>query len=210
MVVASVVALFTGGLAARLIFIERATALDFSDRRLLATLAIEAALVLLWIPYLRRRGWRLAHITRPLELRDALRGAGLVILAYLAAGATNALTEALAPNVAASVRATTPSGAPSIPLVIAVALLNPVVEELLYLGYVANVLRRYGTLIAFVAIVALRVVLHFYQGVLAFVGILPVAIVFSVYYLRTERIWPVIAAHTMMDALSLGLLSTAA
>ena len=188
-------------------FLEGTTALDFSGRRLLVTLALEAILALVWVPYLRRRGWRLAHVTRPLELRDALRGVGLVILASVAVRVTYVLTAALTPNVAAVAGATMPTGAPPPPLVIAVAVLNPLVEEFLYLGYVANVLRRRGIAITFLAIVALRVILHLYQGVLAFVGILPVAIVFSAYYLRTGRIWPVVAAHAMMDALSLSLLS---
>ena len=207
--VASVVVLFTGWVVGRLAFLEGATALDFSDRRLLVTLSLEATLALVWVPYLKRRGWRLAHVTRSLELRDVLRGIGLVILALVAVRATYALTAALAPNVAAVAGTTMATGAPSPPLVIAVALLNPLVEEFLYLGYVANVIRRRGIVITVLAIVTLRVVLHLYQGVLAFVGILPVAILFSVYYLRTGRMWPVIAAHAMVDALSLSLLSSA-
>lgn len=187
---------------------DGATALEFSDRRLLATLGIEALLVLLWVPYLKRRGWTVEHVTCSLHLGDILRAVGLIIAGYIAFVASYALTFVLAPDVAATALETAPTGAPSLPLVVAVALLNPVFEEFLYLGYVANALRRLRLELTLIAIVALRVALHLYQGVLAFVAILPVALVFSVYYLRSGRLWPVVAAHAMMDALSLGLLSS--
>ena len=55
---------------------------------------------------------------------------------------------------------------------------------------------------------ALRVSVHLYQGpLLAFVAILPLAIVMTWYYARTGRIWPVIVAHVITDAIGLGSLT---
>ena len=51
--------------------------------------------------------------------------------------------------------------------------------------------------------VALGVAIHSYQGVLALTGILPIALVFTLYYVRTKRLWPVIVAHMLFDTLAL-------
>jgi uncharacterized protein len=50
---------------------------------------------------------------------------------------------------------------------------------------------------------ALRVAVHTYQGVLSLLVILPWGIVFTVYYLRTRRLWPLILAHALQDAIAL-------
>ena len=49
----------------------------------------------------------------------------------------------------------------------------------------------------------LRLAVHLYQGRLAFISILPLAVVFTVYYSRTNRLWPVIVAHMLFDIIAL-------
>jgi len=62
---------------------------------------------------------------------------------------------------------------------------------------------RYGARTAVVASVTLRVAVHSYQGVLALTGIPPMAVVFTLYDVRTKRLWPVIVAHMLFDTLAL-------
>jgi len=86
------------------------------------------------------------------------------------------------------------------------AILNPIFEEFLWLGYAIPTLSARTGLSRAVAIsLALRLSVHAYQGVAAFVGILPVGVVFTWYFARTGRLWPVIVAHAVMDAVPLGL-----
>ena len=67
--------------------------------------------------------------------------------------------------------------------------------------------RRYGDLVAGSISAALRVLAHVYQGPLALVTVLPVAVLFTLYYARTRRLWPVIVAHAFQDTLALSLLA---
>jgi membrane protease YdiL (CAAX protease family) len=39
---------------------------------------------------------------------------------------------------------------------------------------------------------------------LALVSILPLAVILTAYYLRTGRLWPIVVAHVIFDAASLG------
>jgi uncharacterized protein len=52
----------------------------------------------------------------------------------------------------------------------------------------------------------LRAAAHTYQGVFAALTVIPVGVIFTWYYLRTGRLWPVVLAHSMQDALALSLL----
>lgn len=49
-----------------------------------------------------------------------------------------------------------------------------------------------------------RVAIHAYQGQMALVGITPMAVVFTCYFARTGRLWPVVVAHAIGDAAGLG------
>jgi membrane protease YdiL (CAAX protease family) len=197
----SVVALFLTVTIARLAAGAGMHPLRVTDARLWSTIALEALVLLVWLPRLLRRGWTLQHATRAFENWDVLRGVGLALGGWLAYAAVYGITVVLSSTFVTWMQGYQVTGRLSWWTVVGVALLNPVFEEFLYLGYVANVLRRHGS-IALVASVAVRVALHLYQGPMAFVSILPVGIVFSSYYLGTGRLWPVIAAHTLLDAIA--------
>lgn len=198
----SVVALSLAITAVRLAAGAGMHPLRVSDGRLWSTIAFELLIALVWLPRLRRLGWTLQHASRAYENWDVLRGTALALAGWLAYAATYGIAVILSASFATWMKGVQVTGELSWWTIVGVALLNPVFEEFLYLGYLANVLRRHGWTTALVASVALRVVLHLYQGPMAFVSILPLGIVFSFYYLRTGRIWPVIAAHTLLDAIA--------
>jgi len=178
-----------------------------SDVGLLGMAAVELLLGLLWALRLASQGWTISAITQPFLARDLLRGVLLFVAAWVAYYWTFVLVAAVAPRFAAPARSVTIGGRPSFPVVLLVSLINPVAEEFVYLGVIAATLRREDSLLALSASVLARVLVHLYQGPLGILSITPAAIVFGAYYLRTRRLWPVVAAHSLMDALGLVALS---
>jgi membrane protease YdiL (CAAX protease family) len=175
---------------------------------LLFELVVGASLVL----YLRRSGWRLEQLTLPPAGRDPLRAVGLWLAALVSAWAVIVLALFAAALLGA------PTHAPPIQpirfvghlhwtMVAAASLVNPVFEEFLWLGFVAAAFRAAGAWRIAVLSVGLRVLVHTYQGVFAILFIAPVGAVFVTYYLRTRRIWPVVLAHAIQDAIGLGWLA---
>lgn len=178
----------------------------FTDRHLYTLVVYELVLAAVLVPILRRRGWDPAVIVGSPTPRDLLRGLGLLLGAYASYAFVWFCFAALNPPTATAIAANRPfTGAAAGPLAIVLAtLINPVFEEVLWLGYFVQRLRpRFGWRAAALVSVALRFAVHTYQGPLALLGILPVAVVFTWYYVRTRRLWPVIAAHVCMDAVGL-------
>jgi len=183
-------------------------ALQFNDARIASTLIIEAVLVVLLLPLLRRRGWRPADVAGAPEPSDVFRGAGLWLVAMASYFVAWVVFSLAAPEWAETVRVHHFTGGLSTVMIVGGAVFNPLFEEFLWLGYGVNALAsRIGLRRACVMSVVLRVAVHTYQGVLAFVAILPVSVVWTLYYARTRRLWPVVVAHVILDALSFALLA---
>jgi uncharacterized protein len=181
----------------------RVGSFDFGQRRLLTTLTAEAIVVLLLWPWLARRGWSFRRIAGAPEPFDVLRGVGLAVLAYLAYYFSAIAWFMLAPDSYAALAASAPTGTASVVVVAMLCVVNPVVEEFLWLAYGVTALERFGTRNAIVTSVALRTLIHAYQGVVALIGIVPLGFVFTIYYARTRRLWPAIVAHVCFDAIAL-------
>jgi membrane protease YdiL (CAAX protease family) len=84
-----------------------------------------------------------------------------------------------------------------------VSVLNPLVEEFAYLGFVTNVLRRRGGVAAIGAAVAARAAVHLHQGPTPVAGIAALGAAVTIYYYRTRRLWPVVVAHSLLDFIAL-------
>lgn len=181
-----------------------------SDARLGATIAVEFTFALAIVPYLRKQGWRPQAIAGSPTPFDLVRGLGVFLAAYLAIYLVFVTLYFAAPGAVAAVRSHRITGTVSPVTAITTAIINPVFEEFLWLGYaIPAVGARYGLHIAIAASIALRVALHAYQGSLAFVSILPMALVFTWYFIRTGRLWPLIVAHVLADGLALAVLAPA-
>jgi len=139
-------------------------------------------------------GRKLGDLGRGAAVAAAIGGSGLAL--YLAAQATGAnLTVA-------------PSGLPDvwwrIPVLIASAWQNAILEEVVVLGYL---LRRLGQLgwgwpAAVVASSVLRGSYHLYQGVGGLVGNMVMGVVFCLLYRRWGRVMPLVAAHGLIDTVA--------
>jgi membrane protease YdiL (CAAX protease family) len=181
-----------------------------SDARVLTTVAVELVLALVMLPYLRRQGWHPRVVARSPERLDLARGFGVFVGAYLAIYIVYLALYFAMPGAVATLRVARITGTLSPLTVMIAAIINPVFEEFLWLGYaIPAVGARYGLRTAIAASVVLRVAAHAYQGVLALVSILPVALVLTWYFTRTGRLWPVIVAHVLADGLALSFLPPA-
>jgi membrane protease YdiL (CAAX protease family) len=179
----------------------------FTDKRLLATLLIEVIIAALMLRYLSRRGWKPMEVAGAPEPQDVWRGFGLWFAVVTAYAITFLGFYVVAPGFAGPVQKPQFTGSISPPMVVAAALLNPVFEEFLWLGYAIPALgNRFGLRAAFITSVVLRVLVHIYQGRLALIAILPLGVIFTWYYVRTKRLWPVVVAHVIVDALALSSL----
>jgi membrane protease YdiL (CAAX protease family) len=92
----------------------------------------------------------------------------------------------------------------SMPLVLAVSIVNPLFEELLVLAYVVQSMRkRFGLNIAMNVSIAIRVSYHLYQGPLIIIPIAVFGVIMTLVYVRLGRLWPVIVAHAILDFVAL-------
>jgi len=90
------------------------------------------------------------------------------------------------------------------PVLIAAALQNAVLEEVIVVGYLLIRLRQRGwsPRAAIVASSVLRGLYHLYQGFGGFIGNLVMGLVFGWLYQRTGRIAPLVIAHTLLDVVA--------
>ncbi|MFT3833068.1 MAG: CPBP family intramembrane metalloprotease [Micropruina sp.] len=89
----------------------------------------------------------------------------------------------------------------TIPVLIGLAVMNGVLEEVVIVGFWFTRMRQAGWGIAAVLIVGalIRGSYHLYQGFGGFVGNLAMGLIFGWIYLRTKRIGPLVAAHIILD-----------
>ena len=174
-----------------------------SDRQLLGTIGVEVILALVLLPLLAIRGWRLSDITVPATFRDVPRALGIWVVAYLAYALCWYAVRIVTPGLAMNVAQTSFAGDISSPVVALVVVLNPVFEELLFLGYIVRALERLGPVITYSTSLGLRALVHVYQGPLAVVAIVPMGLVYLYFYTKRRSIWPLIFAHAIADAVGL-------
>ncbi|MEW2382585.1 CPBP family intramembrane glutamic endopeptidase [Micromonospora sp. NPDC047707] len=132
--------------------------------------------------------------------QDLARGAGLAALIGLPGLALFWVAAQLGLN-ATLVPAALPDLWWTVPVLILAAVQNAVLEEVIVVGYLMTRLRqlrwRFGAVIATSAL--LRGSYHLYQGFGAFLGNAVMGVVFSLFYLRTRRVMPLVVAHTLLD-----------
>jgi membrane protease YdiL (CAAX protease family) len=82
-------------------------------------------------------------------------------------------------------------------------MVNGTYEEVFLLGFLQRGLRSYGLSIAVGVAVLVRVLYHLYQGPVGTLWVLGFGAVFSLYYLRSEQLWPPAFAHILWDIIPL-------
>lgn len=81
---------------------------------------------------------------------------------------------------------------------------NAVAEEVLVIGYLLTRLRQLGLRenAGLLGAAVLRGSYHLYQGFGGFIGNLIMGLIFGRMWQRTNRLWPLIVAHTLLDVVS--------
>lgn len=89
----------------------------------------------------------------------------------------------------------------TVPVLIGLAAMNGILEEVIMLGFLFNRMRLMGWgPIAYILISALiRASYHLYQGFGGFIGNFVMGVVFGLLYLHWRRVGPLVVAHTLLD-----------
>jgi len=158
-----------------------------------------------WLLY--QRGWTFARVGLAPSWRSTAAGVALAVAAYgafLVVFFSLGALMGLAPTVEAAPELRTADAELSLLTIVGFSILNPFFEELFVAGYLITVVKDgRGFWPAVSASAALRLLYHLYQGPAAVVGILPLGLVFGYWYARTGRLWPLIVAHALFDAVAL-------
>jgi membrane protease YdiL (CAAX protease family) len=179
-----------------------------SEARLVAGLITETTslLVLWYVLSGQGRGWR--SIGWNFQWMDILRAVGLIFGSSLV---TYAVWIAVQLSLAHSGHYLTPKSVRGLlgfglsAFTIVLVCLNPFFEELIVRGYLMSEildLSGNGTL-AVVASVAVQMSYHLYQGLANGIVLTTTFVVFSIYFLRSRRIAPLVLAHFFLDAYAL-------
>lgn len=92
----------------------------------------------------------------------------------------------------------------TIPILILAAVKNAVLEEVLVVGYLVTRLEqlRWGPIAIIATSALLRGSYHLYQGPAMALGNVVMGVVYSLWFMRTGRVGPLIAAHTILDVVA--------
>ena len=178
-----------------------APARGFNDSMLASVLVTELIFGAVAIAVLQARGYPLRTLYPQPSWSGALLGAGL----YLGATALATLATKLAPHPAGlPVEEMAAQAQVSLPVVMLVSVVNGAYEEVFLLGYLIRGLRRYGASTALGITLLVRLLCHTYQGPVGALEVTLFGAVIGIYYQRTGRLFPVVAAHVIADAIGLG------
>ncbi len=173
----------------------------FSDNMLGAIVVTELIFGAVAVAVLQARRYPLWMLAPRPSWSGALIGTGL----YLGATLLATLAMKLVPQQAGLPIAEMAAHAQvSLPTILLLSIVNGAYEEIFLLGYLMRGLRRYGASTALGITLLVRLLYHMYQGPVGALGVLLFGAVIGVYYQRTGRLFPVVAAHVMADAIGLG------
>jgi uncharacterized protein len=161
------------------------------------------ALILGW--FLFQRGWTLKQFSLRPSWKSSLVGIGLIPLIWLIYGVVWYSLVLLFPELEAISRPEFFSAtAMQLWQIILISIVNPIFEEIFVCGYVINFTQRLQSVWLGVEVsVCIRTLYHLYQPINGVVAIIIVGLVFGTLYARTNRLWPIVLAHGLLDLLPL-------
>ncbi len=168
-----------------------------SSNSLYVLSAIEVAIMAILLPFLWARGWTIARVGVRPSWMDVLYGVGLAIAAYAAYAIIWIVFAVSAPDAArdaARVSVVTNGISPAAAIV--TPFINALYEELFVAGYIITALKeKHGEWTAINVSVGVRLAYHLYQGALGVIAIIPLGLIFGIWYARRGRLLPLIIAH---------------
>jgi CAAX amino terminal protease family. len=179
------------------------TGIVYANASRVHLILFEVLLLVLLGGFLYARGWTLDRIGFRPSWKDTAIGIALAVLLLFANEVIWFAVRELAPSLAGAI-AVPRSGSLISPIaIVALAVINPVFEEVFAAGYLITVLKeKFGAALAVNAGATLRLLYHLYQGIGAVISILPLSFIFGIWYVRKQRLWPLIVAHAVLDFLA--------
>lgn len=163
-------------------------------------LIIESCLGLWTLYTLRRNGWRWPTISTTPALSDLGHTFLLLVLTIVVSRAGGVIHAAL--GLGAAWTPAFGSGL-GVGAWLALVLINPLFEEGLWSAYAFNGPFRRNSFAALATSVLCRTAVHLGQGWTALFAIMPIALLWALYYRRFGRLLPVILTHALMNFFSL-------
>ena len=96
---------------------------------------------------------------------------------------------------------------PTLAIIIAVSMVNGLYEETFLVGYLVKGFTTLGAPIALGISALVRLMYHLYQGPDGAVSALVFGLVLSFFYWHFRKLWPVVFAHTLADAVAFASLT---
>lgn len=192
-----------------------------SNSRLLFTGAFEGLLLAGFLGFLHWRGWKRADFKIQMTAWGSFQAIPLLILTELGNGVTvlgltvwlfsmqTQYATLLSYLLANSPHPQHHSIEVSWPVLIVTMVLNAFYEELICMGYLFNQFAaKQGPLVALLLTVLLRMSCHTYQGPVHVLGVGVLFFIYGLWYWQTRNLWPLIAAHALLDLGAVFLLKT--
>lgn len=171
---------------------------SFNNGSLVWTCIVELATGGLALLYLHRRGYAVGALYPSPTGRGTLAGIGLY-LAILAIDLVLANVLQVGHGPEQPIERMVHEARVSLEVVVPMAMINGTFEEVFLLGFLMRGLRQHGTAVALGTMLLVRVLYHLYQGPWGAVAVLAFGEVLGMFYLRTQRLWPVVFAHVLCD-----------
>jgi uncharacterized protein len=168
----------------------------FSDSGNAWMVLVEVVLAASALMYLRARNFDV----RSLHLRPDVRGTLLGFVLFAAAWLAGVIATApfTSPGGHSQMADFSFTGV-SMASAVIFAMVNGAFEEVFLLGVLVRGLRAYGLSIAVGVPLLVRLLYHLYQGPLGVVWIFAFGLTFTLFYVRSSRLWPAAFAHTLWD-----------
>jgi membrane protease YdiL (CAAX protease family) len=181
-------------------------ALLFDDQRVWTHFVYQVSVAPIIVYILWERGWKWPDFSLRMSPRGVLQGIGLAAVVFALTRGASLLASSVAQASAAPALTAIPAATSALALggMLLAAFVKAVFEEVLVCAYVVQSLRgRFGIALAVNASIALRMSFHLYQGPAAFLGFAVFGLAFTLFYIRTGRLWPLIVAHAILEVVPL-------
>jgi len=175
-----------------------------SEPELWREVALQAVTLVVLGLFLKGRGWTAARLGLDSHWADGAWGLALAAGGTIAVFVVYILVATAAPDLAHSVGKDTPHPAALSPYIVAaIIFVTSFYKEFFVSGYVITALKDKGLLNIGVNVsVMIRLLYHLDEGVLGVVLIIPVGLIFATWYARTGKLWPLIVANALINAMA--------
>ena len=186
--------------------VERRMAV-LSDTHLVMLALTEIVLAAILLAFLFLRGWSFGRLGfGRFDLPAVMLGIGLFMITYAAIWCAWIVAINLfgLSAVSASAGVFDTGSVLSLTAILLICIVNPIFEETFLCGYLLSLRGPQADNWTYVHVsVAVRLLYHLYQGAIAAVTVVPIGLVFSIWYHRYRQIWPLIVAHALFDLFGL-------